>query len=66
MYDWTDTCEQTKIAKALTTEYDQGKAMTQKCTRMGKEQWNASETNSQKKRKKRTRKKAGYASKSPL
>jgi hypothetical protein len=51
MRDWTDTCKQTKIGKVLTTEYGQGKAMAQKCTRMGIEQWNASDTNSQKKRK---------------
>jgi len=50
MQDWTDTCEQTKIA-VLTTEYGQGKAMAQKYNWMGTEQWNASETNSQKKRK---------------
>jgi hypothetical protein len=37
----------------LTTEYGQGKAMAQKCTWMGMEQWNASETNSQKKEKKK-------------
>jgi hypothetical protein len=52
MRDWTDTCEQTKIAKVLTTEYGQGKATAQKCTRMGIEQWNTSETNSQQKKRK--------------
>jgi len=41
MQDWTDTCEQTKIVEVLTTEYGQGKAMAQKCTRMGSVQWNA-------------------------
>jgi hypothetical protein len=41
MLDWTDTCEQTKIAKVLTTEYGQGKAMAQECTWMGSVQWNA-------------------------
>jgi hypothetical protein len=66
MRDWTYTCKRTKIAEVLTTEYDQGKSMAQKCTRMGIERWNALETNSQKKRKKCTGKKVGYASKSPL
>jgi len=50
MRDWTDTYEQTKIAKVF-TEFGQGKAMAQKCTQLGTEQWNAPETNSQKKRK---------------
>jgi len=65
MRDWTDTYEQTKIAKVF-TEFGQGKAMAQKCTQLGTEQWNAPETNSQKKRKKCTGKKVGYANKSPL